>query len=99
MGHLASCTRAGSVTTERELTVELAEADGREEARADGPDHGVFGAKRDHESGVVPADRADDDEHGTLDAGGGVDRGRDGQIYKGTQGIGPGSPSGGTTVP
>ncbi|KAH8993454.1 WD40 repeat-like protein [Lactarius akahatsu] len=26
-------------------------------------------------------------------------RGRDGQIYKGTQGIGPGSPSGGTTVP
>jgi hypothetical protein len=69
VGHLASRTRAGGVTAERELAIELAKAVGREEARADGSDNGVFGAKRDHESGVVPADRADDDEHWTLDAG------------------------------
>ena len=87
LGHLASCTRTGGVATQCELTAELAKADGREEARVDGPDNGVFGAKRDHEFGVVPADCADDDEHWSLDASRGMDCGRDGQIYQGTQGI------------
>jgi hypothetical protein len=38
VGHLASRTRAGGVTTERELAIELAKAVGQEEARADGSD-------------------------------------------------------------
>ncbi len=90
MGHLASRTRAGGLAAERRFAVELAKAVGREETRVDGPDNGLFGTKRDHESGVVAADRADDDEHWTLDASGGMDRSRDGKIYQGPQGIGTG---------
>jgi hypothetical protein len=81
LGHLASRTRTGGVTTERQLTAELAKAVRREEARADGPDNGIFCTKRDYESGVVPADHAHDDEYSSLDTGRGMDRGRDGQIY------------------
>ena len=36
---------------------------------------------------MVPADRADDDEHWSLDTRRGMDRGRDGKIYQGAQSI------------
>ena len=83
LGHLASRTCSSCFTTERKFTAKLTKAVRREKARADGSDNGVFGTKRDLEFGMVPADRADDDEHWSLDTRRGMDRGRDGKIYQG----------------
>jgi hypothetical protein len=90
LGHLAPCPRTCGISTQRELSTELSKAVGREEARDLGPNNGILGTKRDHESGMVPADRADDDEHGTLDTRRGMDCGRHGQVDQGAQSIGVG---------
>ena len=85
LGHLASCSRACGITTQCKLSVELSKAVRREEAGDHGPDNGVLFTERDYELGVVPADRAHDDEHGTLDACWGVDCRRHGQIDQGAE--------------
>ena len=82
----AHAAALGGVAAERVDGAELAAA-GREEAGRDGAGDGVHGRERDREHGVVAADRGHADEHGPLDRPRGVDRGRDGQVDQGAQGL------------
>ena len=85
MGYISSCSRACGVPSQPEFSVELSQATGREEAGDHGSNNGVFGPERDYELGVVPADRAYDDEYRALDTCWGVDCSRHGQIDQSSQ--------------